>query len=173
MHFEMRQRGRASVDFLADLGLWYVGLAPGVDAEMTARGLTEATLAPDLDERLAQVDATLADSPTFWAWSGLNDWLAERHGKAAAEAFEEIHADLAPAFDRLARGPRDPRAQSVAAAARLLRRRRFSPHHRRLGRPPAPGLHPWRDHPQALRCQELSRRHLRPASRCAEGVTPG
>jgi SAM-dependent methyltransferase len=105
MHFEMRQRGRASVDFLADLGLWYVGLAPGVDAEMTARGLTEATLAPDLDERLAQVDATLADSPTFWAWSGLNDWLAERHGKAAAEAFEEIHADLAPAFDRLARGP--------------------------------------------------------------------
>jgi SAM-dependent methyltransferase len=112
MEFELRQRGRASVDFLADLGLWYVGLAPGVDAELTARGLADEALAPDLDTRLAQVDRALADSPTYWAWSGLNEWLAIRHGRAAAEAFAEIHADLKPTMERLAAGPatleRDP-----------------------------------------------------------------
>lgn len=105
MNFALRQRGRASVDFLADLGLWYVGLAPGVDAALTAHGLTDTALAADLDERLAQVDAALAGSPTYFAWSGLNDWLAERHGKAAAEAFAEIRAEISPAFAQLARGP--------------------------------------------------------------------
>jgi SAM-dependent methyltransferase len=105
MDFTLRQRGRASIDFLADLGLWYVGLGPQVDADLAARGLDEATLAPDLDARVAQVDAALADSPGFWAWSGLNEWLAVRHGRAAIQAFEEAGEDLLPRLKALATGP--------------------------------------------------------------------
>jgi SAM-dependent methyltransferase len=105
MDFSLRQRGRASIDFLADLGLWYVGLAPRVDEALTARGLGDAALAPDLDARVAQVDAALADSPAFWAWTGLNEWLAVRHGRAAIEAFEAVADELVPALERLASGP--------------------------------------------------------------------
>lgn len=105
MKVELRQRGRASVEFLADLGLWYVGLAPLVDAEMTARGLDEPALKPDLDDRLAQVQSAMADSPAYWAWAGLNEWLAIRHGRAATEAFEEIRAEVLPEMARLQDGP--------------------------------------------------------------------
>lgn len=105
MRVELRQRGRASVDFLADIGSWSGGLAPRVNAEMASRGLDEAGLAADLDERLDQVQRTMADSPRFFAWSQLGEWLSGRHGDAATEAFEEIREDLAPEFERLEHGP--------------------------------------------------------------------
>lgn len=108
----LRQRGRASVDFLADLALWSVGLAPRVDEEMAARGLSDEVLLPDLDARLAQVDELLADAPAYRAWTSINEWLAVRHGRAATEAFEEVREDLLPQFAQLAAGPstltRDP-----------------------------------------------------------------
>lgn len=105
MNFNLRQRGRASVDFLADLGMWYVGLGPAIDAEMERRGLDDATLADDLDDRLQQVDTAMGNDPGYWSWAQLNEWLAGRHGQAAAAAFEEIHDDIRPAMQRLQSGP--------------------------------------------------------------------
>ena len=105
MKVELRQRGRASVDFLADIGAWAGGLAPTINAAMEQRGLVDDGLAADLDDRLEQVDHDMADSPPYFAWSQLGEWLSGRHGVAAREAFEQIRADIMPELERLQTGP--------------------------------------------------------------------
>ncbi len=105
MDFELRQRGRATIDFLADLAAWAGSRAPAINNELVARGLDPENLDADLDARLDQVDAGMADSGPFFAWSQLGEWLSERHGDAAIAAFEEIRADLVPDLDQLQRGP--------------------------------------------------------------------
>lgn len=105
MQVELRQQGRASVEFLADLGTWSKTLEPEINAAMARRGLVDAGLAEDLDRRIEQVDQGMADSPPYFAWAEVMEWLAGRHGAAAHEAFEEIRADLLPALQRLQTGP--------------------------------------------------------------------
>lgn len=105
MKVELRQRGRASVDFLADLGAWSGGLSPTINASMASRGLVDEGLAEDLDQRLEQVESGMADSLPFFAWSQIGEFLSERHGRAAIEAFEEIREDMLPEFERLKSGP--------------------------------------------------------------------
>ena len=105
MDFELRQRGRATIDFLADLAAWAGSKAPAINNELAARGLDPENLDADLDTRLDQVEAGMADSGPFFAWSQLGEWLSERHGDAAIAAFEEIRADLVPDLEQLQRGP--------------------------------------------------------------------
>lgn len=105
MRVELRQRGRASVDFLADLGSFGGGLRPVVDQQMSERGLEPEAMAEDLDERLEQVERVMADSAPFFASTQLGEWLSGRHGDAATEAFEEIRDDVLPELERLQQGP--------------------------------------------------------------------
>ena len=88
MKVELHQQGRASVDFLADLGMWSGSLGPTINELMASRGLVDDGLAEDLDERIEQVDSAMADSPTYFAWSEMGEFLSWRHGVAAHEAFE-------------------------------------------------------------------------------------
>lgn len=101
MDFELRQRGRASVDFAADLGQ-----ATGAVSALVRKNLRSELpeLADDLDERLAQVDAAVADSRSFGGYRQLGEWLADQHGRIAIDAYEEIKTDLEPKMTELSKG---------------------------------------------------------------------
>ena len=100
MEVRLKQRGRAAIDFAADLGSVNARLAASVNSRVAT-----LDLADDLDERMAQVERELADSETHWFSNHLGEWSATHHGVITAEAFEEIKADLLPEFERLAKGP--------------------------------------------------------------------
>ena len=101
MHVQLRQRGRARIDFASDLAKWTGQLGPRSDAELADRGLTPERLHADRAERLRQVDEVMADSNTYQAWAQTFDYLADAHGRIATEAFEEIHAELQPVLNDL------------------------------------------------------------------------
>ena len=105
MDFQLKQRGRASMHFLADLAVASARFKPRVDADIAARGLDESTLAEDLDERLRQVDAALADSSAAAAFAVLTEFTGVNHGRIAAEAFDEIRPELEPRLQALMSGP--------------------------------------------------------------------
>ena len=105
MEFDLKQRGRASMHFLSDIAVATGPLRKQVDADLLARGLDESTLADDLDERLLQVDAALADSPAAAALAMLGEYSGVNHGRVAAAAFAEIEAELLPRLKALEQGP--------------------------------------------------------------------
>jgi SAM-dependent methyltransferase len=105
MDFELRQRGRASMHFLADLAVATARFKPRIDADVVAHGLDESTLADDLDERLRQVDAALADSPAAAALAVLTEYSGVNHGRVAAAAFDEVRSELEPRLRGLMQGP--------------------------------------------------------------------
>lgn len=100
MEIALKQRGRASIDFAADLGGTGGQLAMAVNRRVSA-----LDLADDLDARMAQVDTALADDATHWFSRQLGEWSATHHGRITAEAFEAIKAELEPEFQRLTEGP--------------------------------------------------------------------
>ena len=91
MEFDLKQRGRASMHFLSDLAVATGPLRKQVDADLLARGLDESTLADDLDERLLQVDAALADSPAAAALAMLGEYSGVNHGRVAAAEIGRAH----------------------------------------------------------------------------------
>ena len=90
MDFQLKQRGRASMHFLSDLAVATGPLKAKIDADLLARGLDDGALADDLDERMLQVDAALADSSAAAALAMLGEYSGVNHGRVAAAAFEEI-----------------------------------------------------------------------------------
>ena len=104
MDYTIPQPGRAALDFLAALGVVNTPLTTKANEALTAAGLTEETLADDLDERAKQIESTLADIP---AWRGANllgEWHAEHHARVASEAFRGMEAELKPTFESLKQG---------------------------------------------------------------------
>ena len=106
MDFQLRQQGRAATAYLSDLAVAGAKLRARVDAEIAARGLDQATLADDLDERLRQVDAALAGSRANRALALLGEWGGTSHGRIGQAAFDEIRPDLEPKLRELqSKGP--------------------------------------------------------------------
>lgn len=105
MNFELRQRGRSSMHFVADLAIAAARLKPRIDAEIAAQGLDESSLAEELDTRLQQVDAALAGSSVAAAFAVLNEFSSTQHGRIAAAAFDEIRPDIEPRLQALMQGP--------------------------------------------------------------------
>jgi SAM-dependent methyltransferase len=101
---QLRQRGRASVDFLAQLGLAAGHVIERVAHDMAAHGLTAAALPDDLDDRDAFVDAALSGSNSYAVQKLVGDWHGRMHGPIAIEAFEEIEAELQPVLDASTQG---------------------------------------------------------------------
>ncbi|MEE4152601.1 MAG: class I SAM-dependent methyltransferase [Erythrobacter sp.] len=102
---QLRQRGRASIDFLAQMALAARPIGAEVDNAIAARVSDPAALPDDLDERLAHMDAMLADVPDYTVQKLMGDWHGRMHGRLCAEAFEEIHGDLAETFASVEQGP--------------------------------------------------------------------
>ncbi|MEO0463873.1 MAG: class I SAM-dependent methyltransferase [Pseudomonadota bacterium] len=101
----LRQRGRASVDFLAGMAIASGPVRAEVDAAIAQRVADPADLPEDLDERLAHMDAALADVPGYTTQKLMGDWHGRMHGRISAEAFEEVQGDLAQAFADAEQGP--------------------------------------------------------------------
>ncbi len=104
--YQIRQRGRASIDFIADLGMQAgAGYTPKYFKHLNQIGLGGDGLAEDLDERIAQVNEKLAGFPAFQLTNLVGDFLGDQHGRIAAEAFEEIHEDIDPLIKLAYEGP--------------------------------------------------------------------
>ncbi len=106
MDFQLRQRGRASMDFLLALSEAGRPLGAKWGAELADRQVTAASLPEDMDARHETIDAALADSKA-WAASGLlMEFGSVQHGRVARESYEESRDLLEPEIERLeARGP--------------------------------------------------------------------
>lgn len=105
MDFQLKQRGRASMHFLADLAAASSRLRAKVDADLIAKGLDDEHLAEDLDQRLTQADAALADSSAAAALAVLSEHSSVNHGRVATAAFEEIRPEIEPRLRALMQGP--------------------------------------------------------------------
>ena len=102
---QLRQRGRASVDFLAQMAMASGPVRAEVDKAIAAKIDDPESLPEDLDERLAHMDAELADVPGYTVQKLMGDWHGRMHGRLSAEAFEEVQDDLADAFAAAEQGP--------------------------------------------------------------------
>ncbi len=102
---QLRQRGRASVDFLAQMAMASGGIRQKVDTAIAQSVPDPSDLPDDLDDRLAFMDAALAEEDAYVIQQLMGDWHGRMHGRIAAEAFEEVKDDLADAFAEAEKGP--------------------------------------------------------------------
>lgn len=105
IEFSLKQRGRASVDFLTFMAFG------GADVREHAKGVVEshfpdpAQLPDDLDERHQLIESTIAGSSSCRAEHLLGEWHARNHGVVAEEAFEEVREIVEPRLLELDEGP--------------------------------------------------------------------
>jgi SAM-dependent methyltransferase len=102
---DLSQRGRASIDFLAEIYSTFGMLHKGVEMEMADKGITAETLPDDMDARHAWVEEALADSKTLKVQQQLFEWSQKLSGLLCTEAFEEIRPQLEPGLRALDNGP--------------------------------------------------------------------
>ncbi|MEM8981460.1 MAG: class I SAM-dependent methyltransferase [Pseudomonadota bacterium] len=100
MEFQLKQRGRASIDFAADLAGVAGRLSFSVNSE-----LQKLELADDMDARDEQVTAAADGINAHWFATRMGEWSGTSHGVITHEAFEEIKDELLPAFETLRQGP--------------------------------------------------------------------
>ena len=101
---KLRQRGRASIEFLVQMLMASGGSRDELNADIE-RAVPDADALPDnLDVRMAHMDEELKDSTAFATQNLVGDWHGRMHGDIAAEAFAEIKSELAPVFERLDQG---------------------------------------------------------------------
>ncbi len=106
MPAEMRQTGRAAMDFMVDFATATRPLAARWAADLAAAGVTADTLPDDIGERHAVMNAALADSSAFAMNSLIAEFSSVEHGRVARDAYDEMADVLAPRFAELeARGP--------------------------------------------------------------------
>lgn len=101
---KLRQRGRASVDFLAQMGIAAKPVREGVDRDLVSRHITADMLPDDLDARDQHIESAMTDSHAYATQRLMGDWHGRAHGIIAIEAFEEIQPDLQPLIDAASTG---------------------------------------------------------------------
>jgi ubiquinone/menaquinone biosynthesis C-methylase UbiE len=105
MDVQLKQRGRASNDFLISLVRAGAVMEPMIAADITAAGVTEETLADDIGERFEQMERLLAGSRALGVRDVVGEWAALRSSLIAREAFEDIRPEIEPTMRALASGP--------------------------------------------------------------------
>jgi len=105
MNLELAQRGRAEMDYLASLGKATARFERQLNRDIEAAGVTNDNLAPDIAERLDQMEELLADSHTLHMRDLIREWSSERYGLIARDAFEEIRGQVEPTLRALSEGP--------------------------------------------------------------------
>lgn len=93
---DLKQRGRASMDFLVNLSRGLKDVS-----QRAARDINEAvpnpeTLPNDLDERDAVMNDLTRSSSALRTQSLVGDWHSREHGRIATEAFEELREEIEP-----------------------------------------------------------------------------
>ncbi|MEP3225583.1 MAG: class I SAM-dependent methyltransferase [Parasphingorhabdus sp.] len=114
---KLKQRGRASVNFLAQMGMAVAPVRDELNADI-ARLVDQDNLPDDLDARDTAITSALAQSTAFATQRLMGDWHGRSHGKVAIEAFQEIQTDLQPILDATTHGPAtltlDPQMEAPA-----------------------------------------------------------
>jgi 2-polyprenyl-3-methyl-5-hydroxy-6-metoxy-1,4-benzoquinol methylase len=105
MKTALRQRGRAELSFVADLGLVGGHLKRAVRKDLEARGLGPDTLDADLDVRHEQAETALRDSRAYRNFLTLHKWGLNNLTRAAFDAFEANRAELEPQLVSPPTGP--------------------------------------------------------------------
>lgn len=105
IEFTLRQRGRASVDFLAWLAMGSADLRNSAKAEVEARFPDADALPDDLDTRHETIEEAIRDVQSCRAEHLVGEWHARHHGRVAEEAFEEVRETLEPELLALDEGP--------------------------------------------------------------------
>jgi SAM-dependent methyltransferase len=105
MDIELRQRGRASMDFLVSFGRAMSISEAQLNADIARAGINPENLPDDLEELNTAMETALADSHALHMRDLVFEWTSTRHGAVAREAMEEILGDLQPQIRDLSDGP--------------------------------------------------------------------
>jgi ubiquinone/menaquinone biosynthesis C-methylase UbiE len=105
MEFQLKQRGRALIEFEVAARQAASRLHRDVEAALIDLGLGADCLPEDMDERHATIETALADSKLYGTRILLSEWCAKNHGLACHEAFAEVRAELEPKIRALNDGP--------------------------------------------------------------------
>jgi SAM-dependent methyltransferase len=105
MDYDLHQRGRAAIDFLADLRGISDRYERRTDARAKDNGLNVEGLPEDIDALQAAITPVLESDPEFRLLRMCRDWTLEQHGQIAMDAFEEIRAEVEPQLKQLQQGP--------------------------------------------------------------------
>lgn len=92
----LRQRGRASVDFIAHLARGRHKVAAASDADLAAAVPDPSALPEDMDERHAWIEQVMAGSRPYRVNQLIGEWHAAMHGLVAREAYVEIRDTVDP-----------------------------------------------------------------------------
>ena len=101
MEFELRQRGRAAMDFMVSLSAAGRGLSERWSADAKRAGVTPEALPDDMDARQHHVAEALNDSHAFAVAGLMIEFASVEHGRVAREAFEESADRLGPQLEAL------------------------------------------------------------------------
>lgn len=105
IEFSLKQRGRASVDFLGYFALGGGEVRSRAKALVDSRFADSDALPDDLDERHALIEGEMLGERAYRAEQLLGDWHSKQHGLVADEAFEEVRPTLEPQLLALDEGP--------------------------------------------------------------------
>lgn len=105
MRYDLHQRGRAAIDFLADLRTHSDRFEERTD-ERAANGTINIELLPNDVVELSEVlTPVLERDPEFRILRLCRDWTLEEHGDIAMRAFEEMRSEIEPELNKLNAGP--------------------------------------------------------------------
>lgn len=102
---DLKQRGRASINFLTSMFHGSADVRNKADADAKAAAGDVETLPDNLDQRLAFMAERLGGSRAYRVKRLTGDWHARNHGAIATEAFEELSGDLEEGLQALSNGP--------------------------------------------------------------------
>jgi len=105
MEFDLKQRGRALIDFEISARQAGTRLQFEVEAELARLGITDETLPDDMEERHTVIEEALADSKLYGARHVLSDYSSKYSHISAIEAYEEVRDELEPQIRALESGP--------------------------------------------------------------------
>jgi len=99
--FDLKQRGRASLDFSLELGRTALPLMGDCHRELAEQGLNDETLDPNLDDRWKQIESALSHSRPYRLFNLFIDWMGTNNGQMCIDAFEEMRPALEAKLKRL------------------------------------------------------------------------
>lgn len=101
----LKQRDRASIDFMGALGKSTFPLKGAIDADIAAKGVKAEALPDDLDARTDVMLETLGDSKAFRAKQLVGEWHARNMADVCDTAFENVKETVEEDLKRLHNGP--------------------------------------------------------------------
>lgn len=102
---QLKQRGRAAVDFLGNFSIGSRPMKAAVDTEARRIASTASNLPNDLDQFDTFMEENLSGFRPFRVSQAVAEWHATYHGLTARDAFEEILPDIEPAIQACEEGP--------------------------------------------------------------------